>query len=1091
MKFQFNKIVKWLPIITFSIFHIWVYRVWLFGSGILSHGDWRFLGNKTLIDVRMRYFSTWFSDGELGRFLIDNAQAPTYSMYGVLAYAWGIGFGQIERIIHLIPIVILAPLCSYSLIYRFTRSKIGSLFGTGIFCYNTYFLTLQTGHITLAAAYSLVPLALIALDEFLIRPCLKHTMYLVIAMQLITVYEPRMVYVVAIAGVVIVVRSIVSTIIWKQSIQLLKQLVILVVGYILLNSYWIFGFISPHGGGQRSILERGLWGNDFYNIWNSVALYHPFWTFADPIPFENQPISVLAWSIPLIALIGGVVMWRNRYVQMFSIVTLIGILLSKQSDVPFTSLYQWLFEYVPGFKAFREASKFYILTSLGYSILGAFGLKYLVSVDVRGFKVMGNIWRLSLPLVCCITLLLNIFPVGLGQVSLLMKERNMPEDYKVYNSFIERQPSFFRTLFVPRASQWATYTSMHPIMSASNLVGEENILGTTTYSNSLTPQGDFERIISLFQRSYSNNILDSYGVKYIVVPLVDEQNNDTFFRDYLPYDNQLEKDEIDVNVVRRKYIAELDKITYLKKKPLPFQNLVVYENEGFQSRFTVSNDVYGVGKSTLTDTYFEKLNENYYDTKTMYISNSDIIEQEIVPVFDIPKRGQTDVLSLDSKLLGDKMELQYNQKWMIQYEKLENTIRFYATPYTSFIEIEGKRLNSTVIEIGEFVWDKSANIITINDTIVKISELTGVVFEAMPMEEISISILDQNGVVINFLKQKLPVVPRDDDQVSKGAKMSLKYPSNMGKNILINGSFEEGGWGQVADCNNYNENPIFESIVDTTNSSDGDKSMSFNVGNHLPCISQEVVLQPGGLYSIDMDYKTNRKGLVGYILQFDNSDGELLKKNYITSKPGNWQHSSELISVPSSVSNAVITLYGFPPDDDTRQITNYDNISIVQHPTGIQDTYFAQKKDRKLGGQTPQIVEQNDFGFTQKKLIIISDSTPYYLHFSEQFDIGWGIVNPYSTKPFENDIFKSSHVTTNFALNSWKIDPVEFCEIVKQDCHVSDTGLYEIIINIEYLPQRMMNIGIWVSIIICLGIIIVAVFSSPFNHDREDQLMLT
>jgi len=60
---------------------------------------------------------------------------------------------------------------------------------------------------------------------------------------------------------------------------------------------------------------------------------------------------------------------KNKDVVFFGVVALIGILLSKQVDDPFPGLYPWLFKNVPGFNAFREASKFYFLIALGYSVL--------------------------------------------------------------------------------------------------------------------------------------------------------------------------------------------------------------------------------------------------------------------------------------------------------------------------------------------------------------------------------------------------------------------------------------------------------------------------------------------------------------------------------------------------------------------------------------------------------------------------------------------------------------------------------------------------------------------------------------------------
>ena len=59
---------------------------------------------------------------------------------------------------------------------------------------------------------------------------------------------------------------------------------------------------------------------------------------------------------------------RRRYILFFAGVAVVGILLSKQTSQPFDSLYYWLYDNMPGFNAFREASKFYVLIALGYAV---------------------------------------------------------------------------------------------------------------------------------------------------------------------------------------------------------------------------------------------------------------------------------------------------------------------------------------------------------------------------------------------------------------------------------------------------------------------------------------------------------------------------------------------------------------------------------------------------------------------------------------------------------------------------------------------------------------------------------------------------
>jgi hypothetical protein len=55
-------------------------------------------------------------------------------------------------------------------------------------------------------------------------------------------------------------------------------------------------------------------------------------------------------------------------VLFFALLFVLGIFVSKHVSEPFGNLYYFLYDRLPGFNAFREASKFYILVVLGYAV---------------------------------------------------------------------------------------------------------------------------------------------------------------------------------------------------------------------------------------------------------------------------------------------------------------------------------------------------------------------------------------------------------------------------------------------------------------------------------------------------------------------------------------------------------------------------------------------------------------------------------------------------------------------------------------------------------------------------------------------------
>jgi hypothetical protein len=137
----------------------------------------------------------------------------------------------------------------------------------------------------------------------------------------------------------------------------------------LLNAYWLLAFGKTGTLTVNSFFSRELFGNEFLNINYAFTLFHPFWTGKRTTEFIIQPIPFTFWLIPLVAFIGLFLQRKKKNILFFGMVALVGIFLTKQVGQPFPNLYPWLYTHFPGFNAFREASKFFFIVALGYSVL--------------------------------------------------------------------------------------------------------------------------------------------------------------------------------------------------------------------------------------------------------------------------------------------------------------------------------------------------------------------------------------------------------------------------------------------------------------------------------------------------------------------------------------------------------------------------------------------------------------------------------------------------------------------------------------------------------------------------------------------------
>ena len=152
--------------------------------------------------------------------------------------------------------------------------------------------------------------------------------------------------------------------IWK----LFWMSAVFVLVFAGLNVFWILPFATAGAMSENAGVGRDLFGNDYFELQEALFLSHPFWTGYGVQWMSNQPTPWWLTILGILAFAGFWVGRKNPYVVFFALIALIGIFLGKQVDPPFGNSYYWLYENLPGFNAFREASKFYVLIALGYSV---------------------------------------------------------------------------------------------------------------------------------------------------------------------------------------------------------------------------------------------------------------------------------------------------------------------------------------------------------------------------------------------------------------------------------------------------------------------------------------------------------------------------------------------------------------------------------------------------------------------------------------------------------------------------------------------------------------------------------------------------
>lgn len=556
--------------------HFIAYRTWLFSSAILTQGDWV----ASLPNYSLQLFSlpTIWKSYAIGS--VDFTPPFYIFMFveGLLSHL-GISYPIIERLSFMGPIALLTLPFSYIFIKSFTKHKIAAFIGALVYTYNTYFIIIQSGHLTLMVCFALVPLVLFLFRKSLDKRSLLFACLTGIVGFIISYYEFRAFYLVCIIGVLYYVYYL-FILSKKTVVKTLKETVIQAILPIVivfaLNFYWILAFLSVSNLPGNSILNRDLFGKELYNVIRATVLFHPFWNNSKYLPFVTQPIPFYFFVIPFFAFMGLYLNRKNKHIIFWSIIVLLGIFLTKQDNPPFPDMYFWIYTHIPGFAAFREASKFYFFVALGYSVLiGAFfdwlwgnwkkGRSRIAVYILTGLVVFLAMW--------------NTKPLVTGEYGTLFAERNIPREYLTLNREIDGQSAFFRTLWVPVDSRWGTGTNVHP------KIGELNLLDgpAKKYIDAQKYKNLGEQFIAFFKQNNAHQLLNLMSVKYVIVPIVDTANDDNFYKSFIK--------------TKKEYVQALDKISYLKKVDVGTKEIVVYENKTYRPHIYSTNEKESLKKS--------------------------------------------------------------------------------------------------------------------------------------------------------------------------------------------------------------------------------------------------------------------------------------------------------------------------------------------------------------------------------------------------------------------------------------------------------------------------------------------------------------
>jgi len=591
MRKGINKIF-WLG---FFLLIFWIFRSW-FGLGEISSGDTGFYFLETL--KSFPGFPYLWSYNALGSYSSLIYFFPylilPLRLLSILGFSWVL----IERMAWYWPFLPLSLFSSYYL-YKLVLPKAKLRFlASFIYLFNTYILMIVGGgQVSIFLSYAIAPLVLglfIQLindsktnDEWLIKKALFTGMILAVQVS----FEPRLAFITLMAvGGYLLLQLFNSKL---RMTSLAKNLGIPLIVTFFLHFYWLLPSLILRKASFSPTFTFGGWAEflSFGQFSDSLSLLHPNWPeniFGKTYFFRPEflLLPILAFSTLLFSQrIKNLVQKKN--LLFFASLGLMGAFLAKGTNPPFGEVYLWLFKNVPGMNLFRDASKFYLLTALSYSILIPFSLSEIhkrLSTKNLLFSTKNYLTRIFLLLVFCYLLLLIKPAIG-GELNGTFKTKKIPHDYLVLKEFLISQPEFFRTFWVPKQQRFGFHSNNHPVISSESFSTDTVCLEPFCSFRVEMPENWGEkcfpndrcyvRELSFFLNPQTEKVLAAMAIKYIIVPFDSEGEIFMAERQY----NHQQREEVETFL---ETIAWLEKVEVTEK-------IAVYQVSDYQDHFFLAD----------------------------------------------------------------------------------------------------------------------------------------------------------------------------------------------------------------------------------------------------------------------------------------------------------------------------------------------------------------------------------------------------------------------------------------------------------------------------------------------------------------------
>lgn len=429
---------------------------------------------------------------------------PVLVLYGLFSRL-GYSFEVLTLLLGIVPALILAFISIQYLLSYLKIEGFAKIIGSFFYLTNTYFILLiDGGQLNIAIAYSLLPLAFVLFRKAIEDMKNYNLWRFVTIILVISFLDIRLLFLLSL----LILINLFFEIIFEKGQTFRVLINYLKIGSIAslflsaIHAYWFIPALLgstylPSSYGRVEQLEA----LSFSQLSNSLFFMHPNW-------FQNVfgrafPIKAEFVIIPILVFLAPLLHRRNRWVGFWLLVALLTGFLSKGSNPPFGEAYILLLKEIPGFVAFRDPSKFYMLLALSFSVLIAFSVQ---AISIKN------------QLIILIIFIYLVRPVYLGQMTGIFSSPVYKEDYGTLTKVLKEDPEFSRILWLPVRAPLGYSSPNHPSIEAIYMSEKRPFASGTV--------GTYESLNFLREGTFMGEILDISGIGYIAYPPLDLRRDD-------------------------------------------------------------------------------------------------------------------------------------------------------------------------------------------------------------------------------------------------------------------------------------------------------------------------------------------------------------------------------------------------------------------------------------------------------------------------------------------------------------------------------------------------------------------------------------